>query len=84
MIKRNSQIIDIFGTAIREKRKNLGISMTDAAKICGVSTTYYNYLERCMRPGVSLVMAATIAEKLGLEITIHIRSENMSKKPDSK
>lgn len=83
MTERNSQIIEDFGAAIRMRREKLELSMTDAAKTCGISTTYYNYLERCLRPGVSLALAATVAEKLGLEITIHIKPEYVSKKPGS-
>ena len=61
-----------FGTAVRKKRKSLGLSQEEFADLCGLDRTYVGGIERGER-NVSLVNIEKIAKGLGILLSYLFR-----------
>ena len=61
-----------FGTWIRLRRKQLGMSQSELADVAGVNRRVIGELERG-KPTVQLGIALRVAESLGLDIDLHER-----------
>lgn len=69
MLKRgdtNMDIIKIFGTNLRKRRTELGLSQEKFAEKCGLHRTYIGSIE-CFQRNVSLENVQHIAEALNIE-----------------
>lgn len=64
---------DALGEAIRQRRKALGLTQTDAALSCGVGLRFLSELERG-KPSVRLDKVLRILQGLGLELTLMART----------
>lgn len=68
-----------IGYIISTKRKRLGISQSDFAKICNMSQVTISHLENGQFTNVTTLM--TVLEKLNLDILIEDKDNLISKKP---
>jgi len=74
-----------YATALRARRKALGVSMTSAAEAAGMSRATWHRLEKG-EPGVAvgLLLAAAEALDLGLELAVRTRADEAELAPASR
>lgn len=61
-----------FGAWIRHTRKARGVTLAEAAALCGVGVRFLLELEHG-KPTASLGKALTVLKRMGLDVTIHPR-----------
>jgi HTH-type transcriptional regulator/antitoxin HipB len=60
-----------IGAAIRSRRRALGLTQQDVADLCGVQRQTVGRLE-ADDPAISLQIAASVADAVGLELSVVI------------
>lgn len=61
-----------IGQIIRQKRKDDGLTLEDAAALCGVSYAFFSALENG-KETVRLDKVLLVAASLGIEFEVHLR-----------
>ena len=63
-----SNILQNFARNIKRERKSRGITQEDLAGRVGIDRSYLSGIERGVRGNPSLLLAASIAEALGVDL----------------
>ncbi len=64
-----------FGQLIRQRRKQAGLTLKDAAGMAGVGVRFLSELERG-KPTLQIGLAIDVLQLFGLELHIHPRGES--------
>lgn len=70
-----------FGNLVRDTRMAMGLTQKDLAKIVGISTSYFTYIEAGDR-NISLDLAIKLCDILHLSVDSFIKSQIESNNPD--
>lgn len=63
------QDAETLGQVIRERRKQAGVRIDDAAALCGIAVSTLSAMENGSRPaGIDKILS--VLEKLGLRLTV--------------
>lgn len=66
-----------FGNLVKDKRIQLGLTQKELAKLVGISTSYFTYIEWGER-NIPLDLAVKLCDKLGISIDSFIQSQIQS------
>jgi len=64
--------VSVFGNAIKKRRKALGYTQAQIAKLCGTGTRFISDLENG-KPTIELGKAITVASALGIDLVPQVR-----------
>ena len=64
--------VSVFGNAIKQRRKALGYTQAQVAKLCGTGTRFISDLENG-KPTIELGKAITVASALGIDLVPQVR-----------
>ena len=66
--------VSIFGNVIKQRRKALGYTQAQVAKLCGTGTRFISDLENG-KPTIELGKAITVASALGIDLVAQVRGD---------
>jgi len=66
--------VSVFGNTIKQRRKALGYSQAQVAKLCGTGTRFISDLENG-KPTIELGKAITVASALGIDLVPQVRGD---------
>lgn len=64
--------VSVFGKVLKQRRRALGYTQAQVAKLCGTGTRFISDLENG-KPTIELGKAITVASALGIDLTTRVR-----------